>query len=181
MLKGYIDYVTTGVEKEVIDNLTSSLELRIQAEKDKLALDRQALENEHNINIQRLNYSLEVANAAGIKQPVYSHGQAVKDDPDYSVALGSDGLAQKLKIEQSITDVSHLNASIQNREMRLSKMQQIHIQGAHFQPYKFQWSLPTLSKRKGHKSARSGALYATWIYHRQWLCTAKPCSEEPFR
>ena len=38
--------------------------------------------NIHNTNLQRLNYSLEVANAAGIKKPVYSNGQAVKDDPD---------------------------------------------------------------------------------------------------
>lgn len=138
VLRGYIDYVSTIVRKEVIDDLLSSLALKIQTEKDSLALERNALENERNINIQRLNYSLEVANAAGIKQPVYSSGLAVKDDPDYSVALGSDGLAQKLKIEQSITDVAHLNASIQNREMRLSRMEKIGIQGPALQPYKYQ-------------------------------------------
>ncbi|WP_051155555.1 LPS O-antigen length regulator Wzz(fepE) [Leminorella grimontii] len=138
VLSGYIDYVSTIVRKEVINDLLSSLALKIQTEKDSLALERKALENERNINILRLNYSLEVANAAGIKQPVYSSGLAVKDDPDYSVALGSDGLAQKLKIEQSITDVAHLNASIQNREMRLNRMEKINIQDVAFQPYKYQ-------------------------------------------
>lgn len=34
------------------------------------------------------------------QKPVYSNGQAVKDDPDYSVALGADGIAQKLQIEK---------------------------------------------------------------------------------
>lgn len=63
-------------------------------------VDRVRLTNIHNTNLQRLNYSLEVANAAGIKKPVYSNGQAVKDDPDYSVALGADGIAQKLQIEK---------------------------------------------------------------------------------
>ncbi|GKX56054.1 LPS O-antigen length regulator [Leminorella grimontii] len=149
VLEGYIDYVSNAVERDVIRNLISALELRIGAEKDSLRLDRQALENEHNINIQRLNYSLEVANAAGIKQPVYSNGQAVKDDPDYSVALGSDGLAQKLKIEQSITDVAQLNASIQNREMRLNKMERISIRGAKLQPYRYQMTPSWPVKKDG--------------------------------
>ncbi|SQB21291.1 ferric enterobactin transport protein FepE [Citrobacter koseri] len=46
-------------------------------------MDRVRLRNQLDANIQRLNYSLEIANAAGIKKPVYSNGQAVKDDPDF--------------------------------------------------------------------------------------------------
>ncbi len=41
------------------------------------------MKNQLDANIQRLNYSLDIANAAGIKKPVYSNGQAVKDDPDF--------------------------------------------------------------------------------------------------
>jgi peptide deformylase len=43
----------------------------------------------------------------GIKKPVFSHGQAVKDAPDYSVALGADGIAQKLQIE-AVLQVLHI-------------------------------------------------------------------------
>lgn len=49
--------------------------------KKKLAQDRIKTKNQLDANIQRLNYSLDIANAAGIKKPVYSNGQAVKDDP----------------------------------------------------------------------------------------------------
>lgn len=68
-------------------NIRNQLALKTKVVEQQLDLDRVRLTNIHNTNLQRLNYSLEVANAAGIKKPVYSNGQAVKDDPDYSVAL----------------------------------------------------------------------------------------------
>lgn len=63
-------------------------------------MDRVRLKNQLDANIQRLHYSLEIANAAGIKRPVYSNGQAVKDDPDFSISLGADGISRKLEIEK---------------------------------------------------------------------------------
>ncbi len=36
-----------------------------------------------------------------LKKPVYSNGQAVKDDPDFSISLGADGIERKLEIEKS--------------------------------------------------------------------------------
>ncbi|CCK08322.1 Ferric enterobactin uptake protein FepE [Cronobacter sakazakii 696] len=94
VLKEYINYAALAVQREVLENLRSTIELKVKSEESRLILDRNTLANEHKIAIQRLNYSLQVANAAGIKKPVYSNGQAVKDDPDYSIALGADGLAQ---------------------------------------------------------------------------------------
>lgn len=125
MLKEYINYAALAVQREVLENLRSTIELKVKSEESRLILDRNTLANEHKIAIQRLNYSLQVANAAGIKKPVYSNGQAVKDDPDYSIALGADGLAQKLAIERSITDVTALNAAIQNREYRLAELKKL--------------------------------------------------------
>lgn len=100
MLNGYIQYISRIVEQETMQNIRDQLILRTKTVQQQLELDRVRLTNIHNTNLQRLNYSLEVANAAGIKKPVYSNGQAVKDDPDYSVALGADGIAQKLQIEK---------------------------------------------------------------------------------
>lgn len=100
VLEGYINYIAAVVEKETVQNIRNQIALRTNEVEQQLKLDRVRLTNIHNTNLQRLNYSLEVANAAGIKKPVYSSGQAVKDDPDYSVALGADGIAQKLQIEK---------------------------------------------------------------------------------
>ncbi|XES83554.1 LPS O-antigen length regulator Wzz(fepE) [Franconibacter pulveris] len=149
VLSDYINYVSLAVQKEVIANLRSAVDLKSRVEESRLALERNNLVNQHNIAIQRLHYSLEVANAAGIKKPVYSNGQAVKDDPDYSIALGADGLAQKLEIERSIKDVSELNAAIQNREYRLAELKKLNVEETDFTPVNFQMSASLPMKNDG--------------------------------
>ena len=56
-------------------NIRNQLALKTKVVEQQLDLDRVRLTNIHNTNLQRLNYSLEVANAAGIKKPVYSNGR----------------------------------------------------------------------------------------------------------
>ena len=138
VLKNYIDFISAEVNKDVVANVKNAVELKVAFEKNKLGIDRANLENQHNVKLERLGYSLQVANAAGLKDPVYSNGQAVKDDPDYSISLGANGLAEKLKIEESIKDVAQLNAGIQNRDRALSQLQAINLRDVNFTPYQFQ-------------------------------------------
>ncbi|MGC7980607.1 LPS O-antigen length regulator Wzz(fepE), partial [Salmonella enterica] len=86
VLAGYIQYISDIVVKETLENIRNQLEIKTRYEQEKLAMDRVRLKNQLDANIQRLHYSLEIANAAGIKRPVYSNGQAVKDDPDFSIS-----------------------------------------------------------------------------------------------
>ncbi|ATG02300.1 lipopolysaccharide biosynthesis protein [Lelliottia amnigena] len=147
VLEGYIAYISAIVEKETMQNVRNAIALKTRMMKERLELDRVRLTNLHNITIHRLNYSLEVANAAGIKKPVFSNGQAVKDDPDYSVALGADGIAQKLAIEKSLKDVAELNADFQNREHHLSQLETLSVTNVSFEPFKYQL-LPSLPMKK---------------------------------
>ncbi|EOE6858996.1 LPS O-antigen length regulator Wzz(fepE) [Cronobacter dublinensis] len=151
VLKEYINYAALAVQREVLENLRTTIELKVKSEESRLAIERNNLKNEHQIAIQRLNYSLQVANAAGIKKPVYSNGQAVKDDPDYSIALGADGLAQKLQIERSISDVTALNSAIQSREYRLAELKKLNLAEVDFLPFHYQMvpSLPVKSDGPG--------------------------------
>lgn len=130
-----------------MQNVRNAIALKTRMMKERLELDRVRLTNLHNITIHRLNYSLEVANAAGIKKPVFSNGQAVKDDPDYSVTLGADGIAQKLAIEKSLNDVAELNADFQNREHHLAQLETLSITNVSFEPFKYQL-LPSLPMKK---------------------------------
>lgn len=140
VLEGYINYISGIVKQETLQNIRNALDLKIRIEKESLELDRVHLINIHNTNLRRLNYSLEVANAAGIKKPVYSNGQAVKDDPDYSVALGADGIAQKLQIEKSLKDVTEMNADLQNREYQLAKLEKLSLKDVDLAPVQYQLS-----------------------------------------
>ena len=147
VLEGYINYIAAVVEKETVQNIRNQIALRTNEVEQQLKLDRVRLTNIHNTNLQRLNYSLEVANAAGIKKPVYSSGQAVKDDPDYSVALGADGIAQKLQIEKNLKDVTELNADFQNREYHLAQLKNLSFADVKLEPFRYQLS-PSLPVKK---------------------------------
>ena len=147
VLAGYIDYIAAIVEKETVQNIRNLIALKTNVVEQQLELDRVRLTNIHNTNLQRLNYSLEVANAAGIKRPVYSNGQAVKDDPDYSVALGADGIAQKLQIEKNLKDVTELNADFQNREYYLAQLKKLSFSDVKLEPFRYQLS-PSMPVKK---------------------------------
>ena len=147
VLEGYINYISRIVEQETMENIRNQITLKTKVVQQQLELDRVRLTNIHNTNLQRLNYSLEVANAAGIKKPVYSNGQAVKDDPDYSVALGADGIAQKLQIEKNLKDVAELNADFQNREFYLAQLQKLSVEDVKLEPFRYQLS-PSLPVKK---------------------------------
>ena len=147
VLDGYIDYIAAIVEKEAVQNIRNQIALKKNVVEQQLELDRVRLTNIHNTNLQRLNYSLEVANAAGIKKPVYSNGQAVKDDPDYSVALGADGIAQKLQIEKNLKDVTELNAEFQNREYYLAQLKKLSFADVKLEPFRYQLS-PSMPVKK---------------------------------
>lgn len=149
VLKGYIGYVSALVVKETNDSLRNTLSLKTRFEKEKLALDRVRLTNQRDIKIQRLNYSLEVANAAGIKKPVYSNGQVVNDDPDFSISLGADGIEEKLRIEKSLSDISDLNAELRNREFNLSQLEKLSVKEVKFAPFKYQLSPSVPVKKDG--------------------------------
>lgn len=68
VLAGYIQYISDIVVKETLENIRNQLEIKTRYEQEKLAMDRVRLKNQLDANIQRLHYSLEIANAAGIKR-----------------------------------------------------------------------------------------------------------------
>ncbi len=145
VLAGYIDYISALVVKESIENVRNKLEIKTQFEKEKLAQDRIKTKNQLDANIQRLNYSLDIANAAGIKKPVYSNGQAVKDDPDFSISLGAD------EIEKAVTDVAELNGELRNRQYLVEQLTKTNINDVNFTPFKYQLrpSLPVKKDGQG--------------------------------
>ncbi|WP_259565010.1 LPS O-antigen length regulator Wzz(fepE) [Enterobacter sichuanensis] len=185
VLEGYINYITAIVEKETIQNIRSQITLKTKAVEQQLELDRVRLTNIHNTNLQRLNYSLAVANAAGIKKPVYSNGQAVKDDPDYSVALGADGIAQKLQIEKNLKDVTELNADFQNREYYLAQLKKLSFADVKLEPFRYQLSPSMPVKKDGPGkalivllSAILGGLFACGsVLLREAMLTRNPLPE----
>lgn len=147
VLKGYIQYISDIVVKETLEDIRNKLSIKTSYEKERLEMDRVRLKNQLEANIQRLNYSLEIANAAGIKKPVYSNGQAVKDDPDFSISLGADGIERKLEIEKSVTDVAEINGELRNRQYHVEQLLAMNVSDVKFTPFKYQLT-PSLPVKK---------------------------------
>ncbi len=102
MLAGYIDYISALVVKESIENVRNKLEIKPSLKKAKLAQDRIKTK----INLMQ-TFSASIIHSTlptrqELKKPVYSNGQAVKDDPDFSISLGADGIERKLEIEKRL-------------------------------------------------------------------------------
>ncbi|MDN4306211.1 LPS O-antigen length regulator Wzz(fepE) [Citrobacter freundii] len=147
VLKGYIQYISDIVVKETLEDIRNKLSIKTSFEKERLEMDRVRLKNQLEANIQRLNYSLEIANAVGIKKPVYSNGQAVKDDPDFSISLGADGIERKLEIEKSVTDVAEINGELRNRQYHVEQLLAMNVSDVKFTPFKYQLT-PSLPVKK---------------------------------
>ncbi|ECU1649517.1 LPS O-antigen length regulator [Salmonella enterica subsp. enterica serovar Montevideo] len=147
VLAGYIQYISDIVVKETLENIRNQLEIKTRYEQEKLAMDRVRLKNQLDANIQRLHYSLEIANAAGIKRPVYSNGQAAKDDPDFSISLGADGISRKLEIEKGVTDVAEIDGDLRNRQYHVEQLAAMNVSDVKFTPFKYQLS-PSLPVKK---------------------------------
>ncbi|EQA1622553.1 LPS O-antigen length regulator Wzz(fepE) [Enterobacter asburiae] len=149
VLAGYINYISGIVDKEIMQNIRNQVALKTRMVQQQLELERVRLTSIHNINLRRLNYSLSVANAAGIKKPVYSSGQALKDDPDFSVALGADGIGQKLQIEKNLKDIAELNADFQNKEYYLAQLSKLSFEDIKIEPFNYQLSPSAPVKKDG--------------------------------
>ncbi|QGU86308.1 LPS O-antigen length regulator Wzz(fepE) [Erwinia sorbitola] len=138
LLQGYINYVTSVVEKELQQRITYHVDMVKGKAIGQYNLDKKRVENEHSIKLERLEYALQVANSAGLKKPVWSiNGTSTYDDWDYLESLGSEGLKRKLKIEQSVEDPTLLNVDLQNRRVYIEKLQALKISELHIEPFKY--------------------------------------------
>lgn len=136
-LEDYISVVNASVEKYIENKIQRSIDLRLSTEEARYEMMLSHLKNEKEVSINRLGYSLSIAEAAGVKRPLYSNGTAIKDDPDFSVALGSDGIRRKLEIEQSIPDLSQLNAGVRDSQVIIGKLRGLKLSDVRFTAYKY--------------------------------------------
>ncbi|MBW7982238.1 LPS O-antigen length regulator Wzz(fepE) [Enterobacillus tribolii] len=160
LLSGYIGYVSREIQESVRHKIQHQIDFRRSQEQKRYQLDLQRQKIAHEVNITRLKYALSIATAAGVKTPVYSNGATIKDDPDFSIALGAHGLSRKLEIEQAITDLSTINAELQNRRLYLQQLEALDVNTVDVQPFRYLQSPSEPIKRDAPKRALIVALFA---------------------
>ncbi|MDC9587867.1 LPS O-antigen length regulator Wzz(fepE) [Xenorhabdus sp. XENO-10] len=137
LLNGYIKFVSSVVRDQVKDELNDMVYQKLAYSKKLYALDLFRADNLRNVDIERLKYAISIANSAGVKKPVSNGGAMIKDDPDYSIALGSDALQRKLQITEEITDPAKIDADMRNRQLYIKSLEKVNIDKVDFVPFKY--------------------------------------------
>ncbi|WP_445496608.1 LPS O-antigen length regulator Wzz(fepE) [Photorhabdus sp. SF281] len=137
LLNGYISYVSSVVRKQMQSELSDMVKQKLAYSEGLYAVDLNRVHNIQRANIERLKYSLSIANSAGIKKPISSEGAMIKDDPDYSIALGADALQRKLQITEEIKDPSLIDGDLRNRMFYINELKSLTIDKVNFQPFKY--------------------------------------------
>lgn len=137
LLSGYIRFISTKVRMEVKDEIDDQIERKLSFAQKAYEMDLERIANARNVNVQRLKYALEIANAAGVKKPISSEGAQIKDDPDYSIAMGSDALSSKLAITEAIVDPTTVSADLKNRLYNMKQLEKVKLDDLQFVPFKY--------------------------------------------
>ncbi|REF27143.1 LPS O-antigen subunit length determinant protein (WzzB/FepE family) [Xenorhabdus cabanillasii] len=137
LLSGYIKFVSAVVRDQVKDELNDMVRQKLVYSKKLYDIDLARITNMRATDIERLKYAISIANSAGVKKPVSNGGAIIKDDPDYSIALGSDALQRKLQITEGITDSTMIDADLRNRLLYIKNLETVNIDKLDFQPFRY--------------------------------------------
>ncbi|SFU96991.1 LPS O-antigen length regulator Wzz(fepE) [Xenorhabdus koppenhoeferi] len=137
LLSGYIKFVSSIVRDQVKDELNDMVHQKLAYSQKMYELDLSRIINMRSVNIERLKYAISIANSAGIKKPASSDGGMIKDDPDYSIMLGTDALQRKLQITEEITNPTKIDADLLNRQLYIKSLEKVNIDKVDFEPFKY--------------------------------------------
>ncbi len=160
LLQGSINYINTIVNVDVFRKIQRAVDLAKGIGTDKYSMELLKARNNQKVKIERLRYASSIADAAGVKKPVYSSGSAISDDPDFPITMGSDALNRKLEIEKSVIDLASINAELLNRKLYLDKLNRLEIPNVNIVPFKYLQQPTEPTKRDAPKRALIVILFA---------------------
>ncbi|MGJ0622840.1 LPS O-antigen length regulator Wzz(fepE) [Xenorhabdus bovienii] len=137
LLTGYINFVSSVVRDQVKDELNDMVHQKLVFSQKSYDIDLARIRNMRGVDIERLKYAISIANSAGVKKPVSNGGAMIKDDPDYSIALGADALQRKLQITEEITDPTQIDADLRNRLLYIENLKLVNIDKIDFEPFRY--------------------------------------------
>lgn len=137
LLLGYINYVKKIVDADITRKIKRTIDTAKNLSTEKYNLDLLRAKNNQEVRIERLKYAIDMANAAGIKKPIYGSGTVINDDPDFPITIGSDTLNKKLEIEKSITDPALIDPDLLNRKLYIEKLNGLKIDDIDIVPFKY--------------------------------------------
>lgn len=122
ILTGYINYVNEQVNDDINRQINMIIQTAQKTATEEYQLAFQMALNEQKIRIQRLEYAVSIAKAAGLQKPTHDAFDALNNSITYPISLGYDALNRQLEIEKSVTDPTTVNLELLNQKLYLNKI-----------------------------------------------------------
>ncbi|MEZ8879538.1 LPS O-antigen chain length determinant protein WzzB [Vibrio lentus] len=134
LLTSYISYTESKVHQDAFNNLQAV----VNGKKNELVQQKNIIENQAKnqlkVEIERANYAMGIAKAAGVEQPI----QAGDDNELFSIKLGSKGLEAKIVALESIKNLSVIEPRLQQISAKLNMLKNLEIdREVEFQTFRF--------------------------------------------
>lgn len=121
-LTGYINYINNQVNENINRHINLIVETAKKTAAEEYQLSFQIALNEQKVRIQRLEYAVSIAKAAGLKKPTHDVFETSNNSNAYPISLGYDALSRQLEIEKSITDPTAVNLELLNQKLYLDRI-----------------------------------------------------------
>ncbi|EMD0752254.1 LPS O-antigen length regulator [Providencia rettgeri] len=137
LLEGYIRYSASKVRQQIKVEIDNTVSQRLIFASESLKREVSKIQTEYDVKVERLKRAVDIAKAAGIEKPIASDSVTINDDPDYSIALGTEALEKKLLIETQNRDLALMSETLQNRQIYIDELNALTSKELDFAPVMF--------------------------------------------
>lgn len=132
LLTGYMNYIISLQNRELSDALENNRDSQHSALRLKIKMKTEDARRELTREIENIEYSMSIANAAGVNKPLenFSYGDR------FPIMLGKDGLAKKLAILKSLKPEEYM-PEIMELKVQLARLESISIDALVFRPFSY--------------------------------------------
>lgn len=132
MLTGYIDYIIRLQSKELFEILEDNRSSQIESLRLKVKLSTEDAKRNLAREIEGIEYSMSIANAAGVSKPLENFNYGDR----FPITLGKDALAKKLAILKSLKIEDYM-PEVMELKVQLNRLENISFNNMKLMPFSY--------------------------------------------
>lgn len=157
LLKGYINYINVILNEKLNTFIKDKINIKKEEFSNQHHWDVAKAKSEMSVILKRLKIASEIANAAGVKKPVYTNvynkGISISDDTDFPIIMGTDAIDKKIDLLKSIPDIKKINLHLTESQLYLGKLRSIKFSDIKITPFEYMQTPIEPAKKDSPKSA----------------------------
>lgn len=132
LLTGYITYIVSLQQKELFETLEDNRNSQLDDLRLKIRLNTEDAKRKLTREIEGVEYSMSIANAAGVSKPLENFNYGDR----FPITLGKDALARKLSILKSLT-IEEYAPEIMELKIQITRLENIRFDNIKLMPFSY--------------------------------------------